>query len=77
MDNNTTEIEKKALKAIKIAIFACGISLFIGLLSLWVLLNQVTVSVGIDKKINTLEKRLDKIEGIESSDNTDSTNNTK
>lgn len=61
-------LEKKMLKAIKISILAVAISLFIGLLSLWVLLNQVTVSVGIDKKLIILEKRLDKIEGIENKD---------
>lgn len=61
-------LEKKMLKAIKISILAVAISLFIGLLSLWVLLNQVTVSVGIDKKLIMLEKRLDKIEGIENKD---------
>lgn len=61
-------LEKKMLKAIKISILAVAISLFIGLLSLWVLLNQVTVSVGIDKKLIMLEKRLDKIEGVENKD---------
>lgn len=61
-------LEKKMFKAIKISILAVAISLFIGLLSLWVLLNQVTVSVGIDKKLIMLEKRLDKIEGIENKD---------
>lgn len=64
-------LEKKMLKAIKISILAVAISLFIGLLSLWVLLNQVTVSVGIDKKLIILEKRLDKIEGIENKDSLD------
>lgn len=61
-------LEKKMFRAIKISILAVAISLFIGLLSLWVLLNQVTVSVGIDKKLILLEKRLDKIEGIENKD---------
>lgn len=64
-------LEKKMFRAIKISILAVAISLFIGLLSLWVLLNQVTVSVGIDKKLILLEKRLDKIEGIENRDHLD------
>lgn len=55
--------EQKALRAIKISILAVAISLFLGILSLWVLLNQITISTGIDKKLNILEKRLDKIEG--------------
>ena len=50
MDKNIQETEKKALRAIKISIASIVISIFLGILSLWVLLNQVTVSVGIDKK---------------------------
>lgn len=53
--------QKKATLAIKIALGAVLVSGILGILSLWTLLNQVTVSVGIDKKLITIETRLDKI----------------
>ena len=62
MDKNIQEIEKKALRAIKISIAAIAISLFLGILSLWVLLNQVTISVGIDKKLIKIEKQIQNME---------------
>ena len=72
MDKNMQEIERKALRAIKISIASIAISLFLGILSLWVLLNQVTVSAGIDKKLIEIEKQLQdthnssKVEKVES-----------
>lgn len=62
MDKDTNIIEQKALRAIKIAILAIAISVLLGIMSLWVLLNQVTISVAIDKKIINMEKRLEKLE---------------
>ena len=62
MDKNIQEIEKKAIRAIKISIAAIAISLFLGILSLWVLLNQVTISVGIDKKLIKIEKQIQNME---------------
>ncbi|RAX54754.1 hypothetical protein CCY99_03060 [Helicobacter sp. 16-1353] len=73
MDKDLEIIEKKALKAIKIAMLAVFISVMLGILSLWVLLNQVTVSAGIDKKLISIEKRLEKIENVESGESTEST----
>ena len=70
MDKNIQETEKKALRAIKISIASIVISIFLGILSLWVLLNQVTVSVGIDKKLIKIEKQMQdmqKPKSIESS----------
>lgn len=63
---NIEEIEKKALRAIKISIASIAISIFLGILSLWVLLNQVTVSVGIDKKLIKIERHLQDIQNVES-----------
>ncbi|MGX2981877.1 DUF5408 family protein [Helicobacter sp. 23-1045] len=62
MDN----VEKKSLRAIKIAVFAVAVSLILGIFSLWVVLNQVTISVGIDKKLIEMEARLKKLESAES-----------
>ena len=56
------KIYKKAVLAIKIAVTSVFISAFLGILALWTLLNQVTVSVGIDKKLIEIEKRLDEVE---------------
>ena len=53
--------QEKATLAIKISLGAVLVSGILGLLSLWTLLNQVTVSVGIDKKLIEIESRLDKI----------------
>ena len=66
MMKNIEEIEKKALRAIKISIASIAISIFLGILSLWVLLNQVTVSVGIDKKLIKIERQLQNIQNVES-----------
>ncbi|RDU64203.1 DUF5408 family protein [Helicobacter sp. MIT 14-3879] len=63
MSDDINKIYKKAILAIKISLVSVFISLFIGLLSLWVLLNQVTVSVGIDKKLKIIETHI----GIDSS----------
>ena len=63
---NIEEIGKKALRAIKISIASIAISIFLGILSLWVLLNQVTVSVGIDKKLIKIERQLQDIQNVES-----------
>ncbi len=63
---NIEEIEKKAIRAVKISLASIAISLFLGILSLWVLLNQVTVSVSIDKKITKIEKQLADIKKVES-----------
>ena len=54
--------QKKATLAIKIALGAVFVSGILGILALWTLLNQVTVSVGIDKKLIEIEARLDKID---------------
>lgn len=56
------KVHKKAVLAIKIAVGSVFISVFLGILALWTLLNQVTISVGIDKKLIEIEKRLDKVE---------------
>lgn len=56
------KVHKKAILAIKIAVASVFISAFLGILALWTLLNQVTVSVGIDKKLIEIEKRLDAVE---------------
>lgn len=56
------KIEKKAILAIKIALAAVGVSALLGILSLWVLLNQATISVGIDKKLIDLDARLNHLE---------------
>ncbi len=61
MDNE--KVYKKAILAIKIAVASVFISGILGILALWTLLNQVTVSVGIDKKLIEMESRLDKIDG--------------
>lgn len=50
------------LFAIKLSIIAITISLILGLLSLWVLLNQVTISVGIDKKINEIKNEIKELQ---------------
>lgn len=59
MENDINKIEKKALLAIKISIAAIFISLILGIFSLWVVLNQVTISVGIDKKLKQIEMQLE------------------
>lgn len=60
MDNEKTA--KKAILAIKIALASVFVSAMLGIFSLWTLLNQVTISVGIDKKLIELESRLENIE---------------
>ena len=60
--------QKKATLAIKISLCAVLISGILGILALWTLLNQVTVSVGIDKKLIEIESRLDKIDTIDKGD---------
>lgn len=55
--------QKKAILAIKISLCAVLVSAILGILALWTLLNQVTISVGIDKKLIEMEARLSKIEG--------------
>lgn len=59
MENDINKIEKKTLLAIKISIAAIFISLILGIFSLWVVLNQVTISVGIDKKLKQIEMQLE------------------
>lgn len=53
---------KKAILAIKIALASVFISALLGIFALWTLLNQVTVSVGIDKKLIEIESRLNKMQ---------------
>ncbi len=60
MENELEKTQKLALRAIKIALFAVLISVILGILSLWVLLNQATISVGIDKRLIEIERRLPK-----------------
>lgn len=50
--------ENRALKALKIALLSLAVAAFLGILSLWVLLNQVTISAGIDKKLIAIERAL-------------------
>ncbi len=61
--NDFEKLNKKATLAIKISLCAVLVSGILGILSLWTLLNQVTISVGIDKKLIEMESRLDKIDG--------------
>ncbi len=56
------KVYKKAILAIKIAVASVFISGILGILALWTLLNQVTVSVGIDKKLIEIQTRLEKLE---------------
>lgn len=60
--NANETANKKAILAIKIALACVFVSAMLGIFSLWTLLNQVTISVGIDKKIIELESRLQKVE---------------
>lgn len=46
---------KKAILAIKISLLAMVVSILLGTISLWVTLNQITLSVEIDKKLTKLE----------------------
>ena len=54
--------QKKEILAIKISLCAVLVSAILGILALWTLLNQVTISVGIDKKLIEMEARLSKID---------------
>lgn len=54
--------QKKAILAIKISLCAVLVSAILGILALWTLLNQATISVGIDKKLIEMEARLSKID---------------
>ena len=47
---------KKAILAIKISLLAMVVSILLGTISLWVTLNQITLSVEIDKKLTKLER---------------------
>lgn len=58
MEDEISKINKKANLAIKIAVCSVCISLLLGIFSLWVVLNQITLNVGIDKKINKIETYL-------------------
>lgn len=58
MEDEISKINKKANLAIKIALGTVCVSLLLGIFSLWVVLNQVTLNVGIDKKINKIETYL-------------------
>lgn len=55
------KIEKKAILAIKIAITSIFIALFLSLLALWVLINQTTISVEIDKKLNSMQSEIENL----------------
>lgn len=59
---------KKAILAIKIALASVFISALLGIFALWTLLNQVTVSVGIDKKLIEIESRLNKMQDSNKAD---------
>lgn len=58
MEDEISKINKKATLAIKIALCSVCVSLLLGIFSLWVVLNQVTLNVGMDKKINKIETYL-------------------
>lgn len=58
MEDEISKINKKANLAIKIALGAVCVSLLLGIFSLWVVLNQVTLNVGMDKKLNAIESKL-------------------
>lgn len=69
--------EKRATLAIKISLGAVLVSGILGLLALWTLLNQVTISVGIDKKLIEMDARLSHLEKVESADKKGESNSAK
>ena len=54
--------KKIALRAVKIAIISCVITLIFAALSLWVLLNQITATANISHKQNAQEKIIQQLQ---------------
>lgn len=59
--------KKIALRAVKIAILSCALTAIFAVLSLWVLLNQITATANISHKQNAHEERIQKLEKAQQS----------
>lgn len=56
------EIEILALRAIKIAIFACLFFMIFGSIGIWIMMNEVAALGQMSQQVKALEKRVDLLE---------------
>ncbi|WP_299550091.1 DUF5408 family protein [uncultured Helicobacter sp.] len=59
------QAQNTAKRAVKIALFACVITILFATLSLWVLLNQITATANLTKAQKVQEARLEKLENTQ------------
>ncbi|KPH55077.1 hypothetical protein HPU229334_10625 [Helicobacter pullorum] len=65
MENLRKELKqqhKTSLKAIKIALICCVITILFAALSLWILLNQITATANLSKNQKNLEQKIMQLE---------------
>ena len=65
MENLRKELkqqQKTSLKAIKIALICCVITILFAALSLWILLNQITATANLSKNQKNLEQKIMQLE---------------
>ena len=65
MENLRKELkqqQKTSLKAIKIALSCCVITILFATLSLWILLNQITATANLNKNQKNLEQKIMQLE---------------
>ena len=65
MENLRKELkqqQKPSLKAIKLALICCVITILIATLSLWILLNQITATANLSKNQKNLEQKIIQLE---------------
>ena len=61
--SNNNDTEKIALRAVKIAIVACLLLLCLGSIGIWIMMNQIAATGQMSQKLNTLEQRIEALEG--------------
>ena len=65
MENLRKELKQQqntSLKAIKIALICCVITILFAALSLWILLNQITATANLSKNQKNLEQKIMQLE---------------
>ncbi len=63
-ENNNESIHQSK-RAIKISLCALLVMVIIGMIAIWVILNQIAASVSIKKQLDMLEQRVQKIESLQ------------
>ncbi len=62
MENELKRAQDTAKRAVKIALIACVITILFAVLSLWVLLNEITATAHLTKAQKSQEERLERLE---------------